>query len=99
MASEDVTSAAPVELVVSERGGFGLGTDFNVTVEGEGKIYVDFLPPTGANDAAKAADLKANGLPLTEGLYADGTLIAGEVLWAVADTGTVEVRVIRKGSK
>lgn len=94
-----VTDAEIQELVRSQRGGFGLTSGFTATVVGSGKIYVSYDDPEGDTDEDKITWLKANGIPLSEGQYAEDELIAGDVLFAVADTGSVDVRVTRKGSK
>lgn len=94
-----VNDSEITDLIASTRGGFGLGTSFTATVVGTGKIYVSYNQPEGDTDEDKVAWLKANGIPLVEGQYAEDDLRAGDTLRAVADTGDVDVRVTRKGSK
>ena len=91
MAAKTVDDTAPVELVT---GGFGTAsnpTQFSLRfADGEtGTIYLAYAPNA---EAAATVCTPAEGWPWPDTEVFSGTVIAGQTLYGITETGTIEIR-------
>lgn len=86
---QKIVGTTAEDLFESLSGGSDRQTRVLVTVVGDGTVYID-------SDPAVTSD---TGVPLVAGqFYADDFMNARESIYAVAETGTVDVRIMALGA-